>query len=280
MKITQIGEILNEKAKTHRIGEIQVIRYKMGLQGKKAIQRLFLISEDTLQWWGNWVLLFGGHRDFMFSLSLDSTDRLWYGLSFPLQNKGMYAFRRDDPKLKKCYKSFNKLYDKSPDLFSDYTMWREVNRSIVDITQVQKINNKTSDGVEAIFIGKAVKLNDIDYEEILTTFDNMIGIYIKVNSGDLEASYENLKEPPPKPKEIWPWSDEVIKRTLNDLPDLVFGVDLETRSRVMLKRNDGTYGHITLVNALNRVYTVVDKDENVEYYSDVHEMVKAGWVLD
>jgi hypothetical protein len=48
----------------------------------------------------------------------------------------------------------------------------------------------------------------------------------------------------------------------------------------MLKRNDGTYGHITLVNALNRVYTVVDEEDNTEDFSDVHEMVKAGWVLD
>jgi hypothetical protein len=75
------------------------------------------------------------------------------------------------------------------------------------------------------------------------------------------------------------WSNEAIRYTEDNLCDLTFGVNPETKN-VCLKREDGTFGHIELNDALSKTYRVIDKDGNVEFFSTAHDLTNAGWVLD
>jgi hypothetical protein len=280
MNIIQIAETLNEKAKNHRIGEIQTIRYKMGRQDKNAIQRLFYISPKTLEYWGNWVLLFGGIKEFLFCIHLDKANRLWYGLSLPLKDKGMFGFF-NKKNLMNYVSSINSLIKNSPDLFSEYSMWYEIKEGISNVSKAGKILPEQLEDSGAVFIGNSIEIEKLDYEQILNTFDKMLEIYIKVNTGNSDSTYESLKnyEPPAKPKQIRKWSNEAIRYTEDNLCDLTFGVDRETKI-VCLEREAGTFGHIELNDALSKTYRVIDKDGNVEFFSNVHDLTNASWVLD
>lgn len=280
MDLIEIAETLNEKSKGYRMGEIQKIRYKMGLQDKKAIQKLFYISPDTLKYWGNWIFLFGGVKEFLFCLHLDRKNNLWFGLSLPLKNKGMFV-HNNKKKLMVLVERINVMLLKCPALFSEYLMWCENNDGISNISGVQNISAEILDNVSSLFIGKSMEICNINFDTILNTFDKMLDIYIKINTGNLEADYESLidYEPPPKPKTIREWSDELIQISKNALEDLTFGCD-PRRGVVCLKKNDGSSGVISLENALNHVYHVVDDDGNAETFSTVDDLIEAGWVLD
>ena len=280
MDLIEIAETLNEKSKEHRIGGIQTIRYKIGRQEKKAIQQLFYIRPDTLNYWGNWILLLGGVKEFLFCLHLDKENNLWYGLSLPLKNKGMFV-HNDRKKLIGLVEKINTLLFNCPAFFSEYSMWRENDNGIGNITDVQEISAESLDGASSLFIGKSMEINNIDFETILDTFDKMLDIYIKINTGNLEADYASLSnyEPPPKPKTIREWSDELIQNSRDALETLTFGVD-PIRRVVCLKKNDGSYGVISFENATNHVYHVIDDDGNAETFSTVDELIEAGWVLD
>jgi len=281
MDIIQIAEVLNEKAKGHRIGEIQTIRYKIGRQDKKAIQKLFYISQSSLKYWGNWVLLFGGVKEFLFCLYLDNADHLWYGLSLPLKDKGMFDLNNDTKRLKEYVERINLLLNDSPNIFSGYSMWYEMEKEIKSCDKVAKILPEQLENAEAVFIGNSIKIEKLDYDLILGTFDKMLDIYIKVNTGNFEANYESLRnyEPPPKPRQIQEWSDNLIQETEQVLEDLSF-VGNPERGGVCMKKNDGTFGVISFMNVLNRKYIVDDEDGNTESYLSIRDLIRAGWVLD
>ena len=77
------------------------------------------------------------------------------------------------------------------------------------------------------------------------------------------------------------WSEELIERTQNSLGDLSFGFDPRGEGKVCLKKSDGTFGYITLDNALKHKYLVVNYDtEEEELFNNPSDLTDAGWVLD
>jgi hypothetical protein len=86
----------------------------------------------------------------------------------------------------------------------------------------------------------------------------------------------DLKEEPRKWRE---WSDELEEYTRDAFSTLEFGFTPE--ETVRMKRSDGSFGFILLTDALKHKYSVhYDELESIESYSNVSEMVEAGWVLD
>lgn len=75
------------------------------------------------------------------------------------------------------------------------------------------------------------------------------------------------------------WSENLKEYTKETFANLEFGFSPE--GTVRMKRDDGTFGYISLTDALNYKYNVhKDESDSVEYYKSVSEMIKAGWVLD
>jgi hypothetical protein len=75
------------------------------------------------------------------------------------------------------------------------------------------------------------------------------------------------------------WSDNLKQYTEETFTNLEFGFTPE--GTVRMKRNDGTYGYISLSDAISYKYNVhKDKEDTIEQYNNVSEMIKAGWVID
>jgi hypothetical protein len=166
-------------------------------------------------------------------------------------------------------------------LLSEYFLWCEKEEKISSISKAGNISSEYLEGAGAVFVGKSVEVKNVDYEQILDEFDKMLEIYIRVNIGSFDANYESLKnyEPPPKPKQISEWGEETIKGTEKALEELTFGIN-PIYGGVCLKRNDGTFGHISVGNAFKHNYLVVDNDDKTESFLTVQDLTKAGWVLD
>ena len=75
------------------------------------------------------------------------------------------------------------------------------------------------------------------------------------------------------------WSDETRKYTEETLKNLDFGVNPITKN-VSMKREDGSFGHIELKDALSNKYIVVSENGEIEYFRNVYELTRAGWALD
>lgn len=88
----------------------------------------------------------------------------------------------------------NSLIANEPELFADYKMWFWQGGKRSEITNVFEIDESLTKNGTFIFVGKIMSINEIDFNEILETFDNLLKIYIDVenesNTGIAEIDSE------------------------------------------------------------------------------------------
>ncbi|UJF23842.1 hypothetical protein L0B52_05700 [Suttonella sp. R2A3] len=172
MNIREIANEINERSKKHLFGEFQNLRKKIKGLNRKASSKIF--TDQTISNDG-WAFHCGGRKEIQFNIGFEN-ESFRYGLAFSLvTSRSLTDLRVLYPKILKI----NALIRNEPELFKDYRMWHyKGERS--DITGVHEIGTELVQGGTFIFIGKLMNTKEINFDEILSTFHDLLNIYQEV----------------------------------------------------------------------------------------------------
>ncbi len=178
MNIREIAGELNSLANNHRIGDLQKIR--KDIKGLKRIPSKNLFHDSTISDDG-WAFHYGGRKELQFNIGFEE-EGFRYGIAFSLEtSRSLPDVSILFPKILKL----NCIIRENTDYFNDYKMWVWQGKERSDIMPVVEIINDFIRPNTFIFIGKLVK--DIELEDVLSTFDSLLDVYIQIES-DSNAS--------------------------------------------------------------------------------------------
>lgn len=192
MNIREIVNEINIRSEDYNIGRLQDIRKEIKGLSKKASSKIFsdkTISED------DWAFHVGGRKEIQFNLAFERDGSFRYGLAFSLQKSRSLV----DPSLlyAKIF-TLNTIIENQPEWFRPYQMWHYPNRKEEalrsEITTVHQIESSWVNDGAFIFFGKRVCPEEIDVDEVLSTFDDLLPIYEEVESGSSGYSILNQEK--------------------------------------------------------------------------------------
>lgn len=180
MTIREIAVQLNELSKhdKYQIGKLQEIRKDIkGLSRRpgRDIFRSSTISDD------GWAFHYGGRGELQYNIGFEEKGKQFrYGIAFSLEpSQSLTDVSVLYPKILKL----NCIIREQSEFFKDYSMWWWYDKSERSKTcQVKEIPAELTAEHHFIFIGKTQDSKNIDYNEILSTFDDLLNIYIEVES--------------------------------------------------------------------------------------------------
>lgn len=174
MTIREIANEINTRAMNYRFAKFQDIRKDIKGLSKKASSSIF--TNQTISDKG-WAYHYGGRKEIQFNIGIEN-EGLRYGIAFSLEtSRSLPDVSILYPKILKL----NSLIRNEPDLFDDYKMWYwKSERS--EIKNVFEINGDLAQNGTFIFIGKLMDIDNLDFNEILLTFTDLLEIYIEVET--------------------------------------------------------------------------------------------------
>jgi hypothetical protein len=117
--IAEIAAVLNEKAKTHPIGELQVIR--KSLHNLEKLPGRDIFRPETTDKEDKWAFHYGGSTELQFNIGRDRTDTtLRHGVAFSFEPS--QTLPSPDVLVPKV-RRFNDYLDLHPRLYADMWMW-------------------------------------------------------------------------------------------------------------------------------------------------------------
>ncbi|MCB9306304.1 MAG: hypothetical protein H6565_06880 [Lewinellaceae bacterium] len=198
MKITEIAYKLNDRSSKYKIGRLQEIRKQIKGFKKKAGDSIF--HDDSISEKG-WAFHYGGRKELQFNIGLED-EGLRFGLAFSLEpSQSLPDISILFPKIYKL----NCLIREEPERFSSYLMWHWQRGRRSEMTEVREIKPELINNQTFVFFGRIVAKLKIDFDEILTTFDNLLDIYLEIENeiNDVESKIK---------KEIASFDFEFLKR--------------------------------------------------------------------
>jgi hypothetical protein len=174
MTIPELANLINQYSTGYKIGKLQSIRKELKEMDRTAGHTIF--DERTVN--DDWAFHFGGRTEIQFNIGLEK-EGIRYGLAFSLEP----SFTLPDvsvlfPKVLKL----NCLINEQPELFADYKMWYWQNGKRSKPEPVFGISEKMTSTHTFIFFGKLSPNDSIDVQDVLQTFDDLLQIYITVES--------------------------------------------------------------------------------------------------
>lgn len=180
MDIYSIADELNKKSKHYRIGNLQEFRKEIKSLDRKPINDIF--SNKSISNEG-WAFHTGGLDELQFNIGFEKKSSFRYGLAFSLQPN------RSVPDVSILYpliKKLNYLIRENPELFSSYKLWFFYNHDRSKTFPMSEIPTEWIQPGYFIFFGKKTPRSEINIQEILQTFDDMLDIYLEVQSNNQE----------------------------------------------------------------------------------------------
>jgi len=192
--IKEIAEKLNKDSVNYEIGKLQDIRKE--LNGLKSKSGSAIFRDATI--FENYAFHYGGSCELQFNIAFEDikgTKMLRYGFAFSLQpSQTLPDIALLYPKILKL----NTIIANNPQRFKDYKMWafqgKKLNRKRTETKNVEEISENLVQNGTFIFIGKLIDINSITTNEILKTFDDLLPIYIEVESGKSTALRNDKKK--------------------------------------------------------------------------------------
>lgn len=177
MDIRELADKINDASADYDFGNLQDYRTKLKNLAKKPTSKIFTdatISDD------GWAFHLGGRSEMQFNIGFED-DGLRYGLAFSLEaSQSLPDVSVLYPKILRL----NVIFRERPEDFSDYSLWFwSTDRS--STTQMSEIPSSWVHPKSFIFFGKLMDPAKIDVDEILTTFDRMLPIYLEVETNNL-----------------------------------------------------------------------------------------------
>lgn len=185
-RISEIARTINELSASYRIGELQALRKRIKGMGRQAGSTIF--NADTINDDQGWAFHYGGRKELQFNIG-EEEEGLRYGIAFSLeQSQTLPDVELLFPKIMR----FNQFLRENPGFLRDYRMWHWYHDR--DRSAIQPVTEISQDLLQPrtfIFIGKINEADEIDYQEILRTFDELLTPYIYIekseDSGIIEA---------------------------------------------------------------------------------------------
>ncbi|NMH28601.1 hypothetical protein [Flavobacterium silvaticum] len=178
MTIQSIAQELNKRSIDYNIGELQTLRKTIKGLAKKPTSDIF--NHQTIN--ENWAFHVGGRSELQFNIGFEN-EGLRFGFAFSLEpSQSLPNLDILFPKILKL----NSAITDNPKRFKKYKMWNwsfEGRSSILDVKPIPQDIVKTGN---FIFIGKILSTQQINYDDILKTFDDLLEIYLEVESNSPE----------------------------------------------------------------------------------------------
>jgi hypothetical protein len=192
MDIETIANNLNIYSEKYKIGKLQEIRKK--IKGLKRSHTSKIFSSVTIFNDKYYAFHDGGRTEIQYNIGIEEVeehDWLRYGLAFSLEPGQTIP---DVSVLYPQILQFNILFRTNPALFKDYKMWACTLDGRTDIDPIHEIYSSLIQPHNFIFFGKLMDLSNINYNEILVTFDNMLLIYenILINNDNINIENKNI----------------------------------------------------------------------------------------
>ncbi|WP_299157011.1 hypothetical protein [uncultured Christiangramia sp.] len=186
MTINNIADQINSQSRNYKIGKLQNIRKE--IKGLSKISNSKIFTGQTID--DNWAFHHGGRKEIQFNIGLEK-EGLRYGLAFSIEpSQSLPDVTILYPKILK----FNSLVKNDPDLFLDYKMWYWRNGSRSKIQSPYQITDNLTKTGTFIFVGKIMDLNNINYDEILSTFDELLNIYREIETDHTSTKKSSTKK--------------------------------------------------------------------------------------
>lgn len=187
-------EIINEintKSKDYNIGDLQKIRSTLRNGMKVSDYKIF--SGKSTKIIDKWAAHHGGSQELQFNIAFED-EGLRYGVALSLkQTQSLLDVSILFPHLR----ALNDLIVNESFDFSSYVLFRWTSEGRSDFKTVGKIPESWATEGNFIFLGKVVPFDEIDIEDILSTFDDLLPTYIEVQqaaNGFPEVTIERQKK--------------------------------------------------------------------------------------
>lgn len=174
MTIESIAQTINERSKNYKIGNLQNLRKQIKGLSKTPTSDIFnyqTISED-------WAFHVGGRSELQFNIGFEN-EGLRFGIAFSLEpSQSLPNLDVLYPKILRLNSSIND----NPLFFKKYKMWYWSSGKRSPIFDVKPISQELVKTGTFIFIGNILDENEIEIDEILKTFDDLLEVYLEVES--------------------------------------------------------------------------------------------------
>jgi hypothetical protein len=188
MSIQSIANKINKLAENYDIGNLQKIRKEI-----KSFQRLpakQIFPSRILKKRG-YAFHVGGRKEIQYNIGFEDEEKFRYGLAFSLhRDRNLPDVSIMKPRIRK----FNYLLRNNPALFTGYKMWALVDDEISDIEKIHEIEPSIVKPETFIFFGKLIDLKSLDYDEVLSTFDKMLPIYLYIEKKEAKPEIDKINK--------------------------------------------------------------------------------------
>lgn len=190
--IRDIALKINDLSQSYNIGQLQEIRKRLKSLGRRPGFSIF--ADATISDEGEWACHFGGRKELQFNIGIEE-EGLRYGIALSLEASQTLP---DITLLYPKARRLNQFMRQNPAFFSIYSMWNWSNTGRSRISSVIEITEDLLRPKTFIFIGKYQDVKQIDYKEVLKTFDDLLKPYVFVErtaeAGIIEDEIDSTDE--------------------------------------------------------------------------------------
>lgn len=199
-KLRIILSEINRRAKAHPIGDLQQIR--KNLKGKERLPARDLFPEQTIfddaENRDPYAFHYGGRSELQFNIGFEhrgNLEELRYGVAFSLKPS------QSLPNIEVLYpkvRLFNDFMRQHPEKYADMRMWYYQGKQGSDERKPSSDYPPTIIPPELatkgtfIVLGKRKRLSELDHESLLGDLDELLHLYISVESGGKSAPILSL----------------------------------------------------------------------------------------
>lgn len=182
--LSAIAAELNDRAMSHPIGELQEIRKQLK-KHRRADKDIFRLGSETVT--KTWACHFGGRTELQFNIGDDGSSgaMLRHGVAFSFYtSRTLVSIDKLKPKVRR----FNEFLQLYPNNYASMRMWhwelvkhgKEDKRSD-DCMPSPIPPERVKEGI-FVFLGKRRPIDQLNYDLILSDFDELLALYRYVES--------------------------------------------------------------------------------------------------
>jgi hypothetical protein len=188
MNIKKIAEKINKLSKDYQLGKLQEYRKRYKSLNKKPTNDIFY--KKTI--FDNYAFHAGGRKEIQYNIGFEKGNKFRYGLAFSLE---LSQSLNDISILFPNILRLNQIISERTELFKDYELWYYSENGRSENSIVHEIPKNWIHEGNFIFIGKLVNIANIDYNDIISTLNDMFIIYLEVENINVRKIYgRNAKE--------------------------------------------------------------------------------------
>lgn len=181
MDIKEIAETINAKAKDYQMSTFFQLRKQ--LHGKERVKSKNIFTSQSI--FDDYAYHIGGRHELQFNIGFikrDGEDKFRYGVALSLEeNKSLPEYRE----LEKQFIRFTEFLKVNKSKLSHYELYYHDDvREDRCYISIDKLNDKLYRRDVFIFFGKIIPHDEIDIDDVLTTFDRLLEIYIYAEGTD------------------------------------------------------------------------------------------------